>query len=188
MDAPVAPGTLLLSVPQMLDPNFMHSVVLMIEHNQHGALGLVINQPVDASLGELVGEHPLLAGLEFPMHCGGPVGRDSMQFLHRLPEVIPGGLDLGDGLFLGGELEDLAEALRAGAVSPGSLRMFVGYSGWGGGQLEQEFGTGSWVPAPPNPDLCFGPETGEHLWRAALRGLGDAGQGLSQLPPDVTWN
>ena len=188
MDRPVAPGALLVSVPQMLDPNFMHTVVLMVEHNDQGALGLVVNQRTDARLGDLVEGHPVLDGFDHPVYSGGPVGRDNLQFVHRLPEAIEGGLELDTGLFLGGRLPDLAQALEEGVATPERLRFLVGYSGWSGGQLEGEFDTGSWVPAPADPDLVFHPEVGEPVWRAALRGLGDAGRTLSQLPPDVTWN
>jgi putative transcriptional regulator len=188
MDRTVVPGALLVSVPQMLDPNFMHTVVLMVEHGEGGALGLVVNQLTELRLGDLVEGHPLLDGFDFPVHSGGPVGRDSLQFVHRLPHVIGGGVDLDDGLALGGRLEDLAEGLASGDASPENLRFFVGYSGWGVGQLEAEFDTGSWVPAPPSADLCFAEEQGEPVWRQVLQGLGDAGQALAQLPPDVTWN
>ena len=188
MDRTVAPGALLLSVPQMLDPNFMHTVVLMVEHGEGGALGLVVNQPTDVRLSDLVEGHPLLDGFDFPVHSGGPVGRDSLQFVHRLPQVIGGGVDLDDDLALGGRLEDLAEGLASGVASADNLRFFVGYSGWGTGQLEAEFDSGSWVPAPPNSDLCFAAEQGEPVWRQGLQGLGDAGRTLAQLPPDVTWN
>ena len=188
MDRTVVPGALLVSVPQMLDPNFMHTVVLMVEHGEGGALGLIVNQPTEVRLGDLVEGHPLLDGFDFPVHSGGPVGRDSLQFVHRLPQVIGGGVELDDGLALGGRLEDLAEGLASGVASPANLRFFVGYSGWGAGQLEAEFDTGSWVPAPANPSLCFAEEQGEPVWRQALQGLGDAGQALAQLPPDVTWN
>ncbi len=188
MERTVAPGALLVSVPQMLDPNFMHSVVVMVEHGEEGALGLVVNHPTDVRLGDLVEGHPLLDGFDFPVHSGGPVGRESLQFLHRLPDVIGGGLELDEGLYLGGRIEDLAEGLASGLATTERLRFFVGYSGWEAGQLEEEFDGGSWVPAPPNPELCLHADQGEPLWRLALQGLGDAGRTLSQLPPDVTWN
>jgi len=188
MDRPVAPGALLVSVPQMLDPNFMHTVVLMVEHKDEGGLGLVVNNCTEVRLAELVEGHPFLDGFDHPIYSGGPVGRDNLQFVHRMPDEISGGLQLDAGLYLGGQLPDLADALEAGVATPDRLRFFVGYSGWADGQLEDEFDTGSWVPAPGDPDLVFHPETGEPVWRAALRGLGDAGRTLSQLPPDLTWN
>ncbi len=182
------PGTLLASVPQMLDPNFMHSVVVMVEHHAKGALGLVVNHPTELSLAALTQGHPLLDGFDFPVYGGGPVGHEGLQFLHRLEGVIEDGLPLGEGLFLGGRIDDLARALREGKATSRDLRFLIGYAGWGEGQLDQELASGSWVPAPPNPDLIFHPEGGEPVWRELLRGLGDVGRTLSQLPPDVNWN
>lgn len=186
--ARIPSGALLLSVPQMLDPNFMHTVVVMVEHNDQGALGLVINHRLDLRLEQLVEGHPVLHGRDFPVHSGGPVGDDNLQFLHRLPELVDGGLELEDGLFLGGRLEALAQTLDDGTATPDRLRFLMGYSGWGAGQLEAELQTGSWVLAPPDPALCFTPLGREAVWRRALESLGDAGRRLAQLPPDVTWN
>ncbi|MEO2091309.1 MAG: YqgE/AlgH family protein, partial [Gemmataceae bacterium] len=76
----------------------------------------------------------------------------------------------------------------ASAATPADLRFFVGYSGWGGGQLEDELRGGSWVPAPPDPALVFDAQDREAVWRRALRSLGDAGADLSRQPPDVSWN
>lgn len=188
MDRPLPPGALLLSVPQMLDPNFMHSVVLLVEHNSEGALGLTVNQATTATLGELGIGHPVLDACDFPVFSGGPVGRDNLQFVHRMPGDLPGGLELDSGVFLGGELSALADCLESGKATADNLRFFVGYSGWGAGQLDDEFDTGSWVPAPSSATLCFSQEDGEAVWRAAMRSLGDAGEALSQIPPDVTWN
>jgi putative transcriptional regulator len=188
MTAWVAPGTLLLSVPQMLDPNFMHSVVLMIEHKPQGAFGLVLNQLADVDLLDLVEGHPILDGIAFPVFHGGPVGQDSLQFVHRLPEDLPGGVPLGEGLYLGGDLDELVAAMGCGVATPMDLRFFVGYSGWGEGQLEDELSGGSWVPAPPDSELVFDIDDRDVVWRRALRSLGDVGLDLSLQPPDVTWN
>lgn len=186
MDAKLGPGTLLLSVPQMLDPNFMHTVVLLIEHTPEGAYGLVVNRAADIAVDTLLPEHPLLSACDFPVHYGGPVGRDTLQFVHRLPDRIPGGLEFCPGLFLGGEVESMAQVAVEGERS--DLRLFVGYSGWGGGQLDGELALGSWVPAESEPQLVFEDQPPEALWRKAMRGQGSAGEGLSHLPPDVSWN
>ncbi len=188
MDTPVPSGSLLLAVPRMLDPNFMHSVVLMVEHNDKGALGLCVNQRLDLHLEDLVEGHPVLDGHDFPVHSGGPVGQENLQFVHRLPLIIPNGLALGDGLFLGGELERLAEALDLGQATPSNLRFFMGYSGWGAGQLESELATGSWVRSCTGAGVCFADQGRESTRRAALRDLGEAGETLAHLPPDESWN
>jgi putative transcriptional regulator len=188
MEILTSPGTLLLSVPQMQDPNFMHSVVLICEHSSDGAYGLMVNRPANISVAELVPDHSQLETTSFPVHLGGPVGSDTLQFLHRVPHAIPGGHELAGGLYVGGEVEALSDYIAAGTGALENVRLFVGYSGWMGGQLDMELQTGSWVPLPPSLDIIFRPGAPETTWRHAMRSLGEGGAGLSSLPPDVSWN
>ncbi len=188
MDALVAPGTLLLSVPQMLDPHFMHTVVLMVEHSADGAYGLVVNRDIGVTVKALFPDHARLSNSDFPVYSGGPVGSDQLTFLHCLAGDIPGGHEVAPGLYLGGDPEAMARVLASSADVSHELRLIIGYSGWGEGQLEGELSVGSWVPAPYDPALVFEPAVQEAAWRQALRGLGKEGEGLSHLPPDVTWN
>ena len=181
-------GSFLVAVPQMLDPNFMHALVFLIEHEDAGAYGLVVNRPLGVTVDHLLPESALLAGSRFPVHGGGPVGNDTLQFLHRLPEAIPGGVELAAGLFLGGDALALERAIADGSAGPDGLRLFVGYSGWGAGQLEAELESGSWVVAPAPAELVFDSRSRDVLWRHVLRGLGRDGDGLSRMPPDVSWN
>lgn len=182
------PGTLLVAVPQMLDPNFMHTVVLLCEHTEQGAYGLVVNRRTEITVDRLVPDHPLLAASRFPVFDGGPVGHDTLQFLHRVPGRIPGGVELADGLHVGGRLDALAEYVRNEEHAGEDVRLFLGYSGWGEGQLDAELAIGSWVPAPLDPRHVFGDRSPEVVWRGVLRSLGDRGKRLSDLPPDVSWN
>lgn len=188
MELQTPPGTLLLSVPQMLDPNFMHSVVLLCEHSEDGAYGLVVNRATDVTIDQLVPDHPVLSTATFPVFSGGPVGRDRLQFVHRVPDRIPGGVELATGLHVGGELDSLAELIAVDPRAADKVRVFLGYSGWGEGQLEAELATGAWLPAPLNLELVFRGSEPEAVWRHALRSLGGEGERLASLPPDVTWN
>lgn len=184
----VAPGTLLAAWPDMLDPNFMHGVITICQHSGEGAYGLVVNRETTLTLADLLPEHPELGTSSFPVHLGGPVDHSSMQFLHRVPTEIPGGAELTASLWLGGELDSLAayikkspkEALR-------NVRVFLGYSGWGAGQLEGELEGGSWLPAPGDLDAVFGPAD-EKLWKRVVRSVRPEGEDLENLPPDVNWN
>jgi putative transcriptional regulator len=182
------PGTVIAAAPDMLDPNFMHSVVLMLQHSEQGAYGLVINRPASVSIDKLMPDHALLARARFPVFAGGPVGLDTLQFVHRASAEIPGGIELGAGLFLGGDLDALAayiDAHRDAAAE--NVRMIVGYSGWGAGQLDLELGTGSWLPAALQAEWLFDADP-QGVWRRVIRSLGSETSGLEDLPPRVSWN
>ena len=131
---------------------------------------------------------PEFSKLDFPVHQGGPVGLDTLQFIHTAGDSIPGGMTLPSGLCMGGEMEALGAHLAQAEDPERNVRLFLGYAGWGAGQLEEELSTGSWVPAPADTQLLFSNAPAEEIWRSSLRSLGAAGENLSQLPPDVSWN
>jgi putative transcriptional regulator len=188
MELRTEPGTILAAAPDLGDPNFMHAVVLMCAHTDQGAHGLVINRPAPLTIDKLLPQHTRLASTRFPIHAGGPVGLDTLQFVHRVPDTIPGGYELGHGVFLGGDLEAVSlHVTRRGEEAAHDLRMILGYSGWSAGQLENELAGGSWLPAALQPDWLFEADPGL-VWRKVLRALGRYGAGLLDLPPDVTWN
>ena len=179
-------GTLLAAWPDLLDPNFMHRVVLVCQHSEEGAYGLVVNQSTTFALKDLLPEHELLGSSEFPVHLGGPVDHSTMQFLHRAPDRIPGGLCLEGSIWLGGELDAMARFVHeAPDEASEKLRVLLGYSGWGAGQLEGELRANSWLPAPGSTDAVFG-ETGESCWRRVVRSVGP--EGLVDESPDTSWN
>jgi putative transcriptional regulator len=179
-------GTLLAAAPALLDPNFMHAVVLMCQHTDEGAYGLVVNRRADVTVDALLPDHEVLGSAPFPVHIGGPVGRDTLQFVHRIPERIPGGVLLAAGLYLGGELDAMARVVAEdGPEATRYLRLVVGYSGWGRGQLDAELASGSWLPAPLVPDVAFG-EDQQATWRRVVRSVGE--RGMEYLPPDPSWN
>lgn len=184
----VQAGTLLASWPDLMDPNFMHTVVLVCHHTDSGAYGLITNRSSEFTLGELLSDHELLASSDFPVHLGGPVDHNSLQFLHQVPGKIEGGFSIDGRLWLGGDLDQMARYVveeREAALR--NVRVFLGYAGWGSGQLEGELRTGSWLPAPPTMDAIFG-GAGEETWRRVVRSVGGPADGLENQPPDVSWN
>ena len=185
----VAGGTLLASAPSLRDPNFMHTVSVICEHSEAGAYGLVINKQSTLTVDRLLIDHPLFRELPIPVWWGGPVGSNALQILHRVPDDLPGGHEIGGGLFIGGELDDFASYVER--TPPAELtyhaRFLLGYAGWGEGQLEMELRTGSWVPLALNTELAFRDDQ-EATWQEAVRSLGADGGELADLPPDIRWN
>jgi putative transcriptional regulator len=121
------------------------------------------------------------------------VGRDQVHFLHKLPDRIPGGRAVPGGLWLGGEIEKLGDWMsehHGSGADQESMALFVGYSGWGAGQLDLERSEGSWLVLPGQPSLPFecGGQSREGVWRRVLGAQGDQGRYLSLAPPDPNWN
>jgi len=188
MDLYVAQGTLLAAGPELLDPNFMHAVVLIGEHTDQGAYGLVVNRRSAHTTRDVLSDELALGRLPIPIWIGGPVALDTLQILHRVPERLSGGVEVSDGVWIGADLERLgAYAEQAPEEFERNVRLFLGYSGWGAGQLESELVEGTWLPAPGDAERIFN-DRPEALWRRVVRSLGQAAEGLDEQPPDPTWN
>ena len=158
MDLRLPSGSLLAAWPGLPDPNFAESVLLVCEHGEAGAYGLVLNRPLELAVSDLLPDHPVLGGLSATVRLGGPVEQQRLQFVHMLPGRIRGGAEICTGLWMGGELDDLAAVLaevERGELSRPPLRLFLGYAGWSGGQLEAELAGRSWMPAPFDASIVF---------------------------------
>ncbi len=171
--ASIAP-TLLVAMPQLRDPNFSRSVVLLCEHGPKGAMGFVVNRPTETRAAEAVALSPPLSGDSgMRLWSGGPV-EQHRGFL--LLGADPGGGDteqIGDGFHLTaslGILRTLLEA-RPDEMEHTRARLLLGYAGWGPGQLDSELAESAWLTAPPDPDLVFATPADE-MWEAAIRSLG----------------
>jgi putative transcriptional regulator len=163
----LAPG-LLIAVPQMDDPNFARSVVLLVEHSASGAMGIVFNRPSEVALSEIGEEQGLRvhpeAGNAF---IGGPVSPERGFLIHRRADV-PDSIKLQDGLFLSVSTDSLKPLL---AGDPGAYRLCLGYAGWGPGQLEKEVVVGGWLTSKVTTERIFDTPA-EKVWDAAIRDLG----------------
>jgi putative transcriptional regulator len=165
---PVA-GTFLVASSSLNDPNFMRSVIYLLEHGDAGTMGLIVNRPLDMPLSAIWDGVP--AGLADAVIAaeGGPVERDRGLLLHGLAD-LPGCQRIGDGVAIGGDVAALAARFGGGADQCGP-RLFLGHSGWGPGQLAQELEQGSWVVRPGHLDhLLVSPPT--DLWRRLIDGGG----------------
>ena len=170
--ANLAPG-LLLAMPQLSDPNFSRSVVLMIEHTELGSFGLVINHPSPIKATELLEslEMAWRGEASAVVWAGGPVSPSTGWVLHEpvlAPVTATGTIEITSTI----SLSTSPDRLRALANQPPrNVRLLLGYSGWGPGQLAQEMARGAWLHTSADPKLVF--ETPpEEMWDAAMRSLG----------------
>jgi putative transcriptional regulator len=177
-------GKLLLASPTMADPNFSRSVVLIAEHTDEGAMGLVLNRPAETTVGEAVPDLAWLADEDANVYVGGPVAETAVIVLAEFdrPELA-GALVEGDLGFVGSDADDPAQL--DGAVR--RARVFAGHAGWGPGQLEDELAEEAWIVETPQREDLFSPEA-EGLWAAVLRRKGREFALLSTMPPDPSLN
>jgi putative transcriptional regulator len=176
-------GQLLIASPSILDPNFRRTVVLMTEHGEEGAMGLILNRAAETTVGEAVPDLAWLAGDEI-VHVGGPVAPQSVVVLAEFEEPTRSALLVDDDLgFVPADVEDadaLAEGLRR-------RRVFAGHAGWGPGQLEAEMEEDSWIVEPAVREDVFTDDP-EELWSRVLRRKGREYALLSTMPMDPSLN
>jgi putative transcriptional regulator len=177
-------GILLISDPFLKDPNFMRSVVLLCEHNEQSSFGLVLNRKLEQTLDFFIHD---LKDIALPVFYGGPVQLDTLHFLHRLPEAIPGGELLPGDIYWGGDFRMVIKGLIAGTLDTDNIRFYLGYSGWSAGQLQEEIEQKSWLTVPGNQKLVFGSDC-DSLWKDALKEMGGAYEQLIHYPIDPQLN
>ena len=162
-------GRLLVATPKMNDPTFAQSVIFMVAHDDNGALGLIVNEPVkDISYGELFDlmqqSHKNLTG-KLTVRFGGPVERRIGFVLHSADVMLPEH-ELPAGDLAVTTDADMLTAIAEGR-GPAKYIVTLGYAGWGPGQLEREMQEGAWLVVPSDPDLIFAPDP-QQVWQRAL--------------------
>jgi putative transcriptional regulator len=161
---------LLLSMPQMLDPNFSRTVVLLAEYGTHGAFGLVVNRMMPEPAHEVIRpEPPMEIRKDVHLYVGGPVEPNRAWVLTNQRELDGDALEVTDGVYLSAAPELIRHALQS-SPDP-QVRLVVGYAGWAPGQLDEELAASSWLMAPVQPDLLFDTPV-DLMWETAIRRLG----------------
>jgi putative transcriptional regulator len=160
-------GMLLVATPSLLDPNFADTVVLLLDVDAEGALGVVLNRPSPITVAEVLGQWGAAVDAPNVLFHGGPVGTDAALAvaLLRDPADVPVGFRSVNGSLGLLDLDTPAELLTG---SLAGLRIFAGYAGWAPGQLEAEVDEGSWYVVPAEAPDAFRGDTAA-LWRDVLR-------------------
>jgi putative transcriptional regulator len=179
-----AAGTILIAEPMLNDPNFVRSVVLLCEHGDEGSVGFVLNNPMGLTLEDLLPEIALNTDLK--IFQGGPVQVDTLHMVHRMHDIL-GGKEIAPGIYWGGSYEALQDAIADHTCRAQDLRLFVGYSGWSPGQLDEELKQGSWIVADLSEEVLFAADP-EMAWKQAVRLLGKDYAYLENMPIDPTLN
>ena len=178
-------GNLLISEPFLQDTNFVRSVVLLCDHNLEGSFGLVLNKPSILHLSELVEE---LSFLENEIFVGGPVEQNTLHFIYFGEKKLEDSIPIGENLWWGGAFSELVSHLKSGLMDSNSVRFFIGYSGWGSGQLSDELSENTWIICDTKLDLEFLKNTPDELWSSVLKNMGGEFKVMANYPLDPRLN
>ena len=177
-------GRLLISEPFLPDPNFERTVVLLCEHNEEGSFGFVLNKPSILKVNEIMED---LTDLDNLVYVGGPVQQDTLHFIHR-NAVLDNAVEIVNQIFWGGAFENLMLLCETHQVKGNDIRFFLGYSGWGPGQLDEELDQESWIVCDYVTDQLLFDTGPEIMWRKALENMGGRYSMYSNYPVDPRLN
>jgi putative transcriptional regulator len=181
---PPSSGTFLIADPFLKDPHFQRTVILLCEHNDEGSFGLVVNRLLPLRLCDLLSD---IKNTNFPVYYGGPVDTNTLHILHRSPELLPDSQSLQKNIFWGGPIETITELINRNVLNHENIRFFLGYSGWGEGQLSNELKEETWITGKGNADLVFMEEP-KNCWKKALQTLGEPYNQMALYPLDPQLN
>lgn len=173
-------GSLLIAGPQLLDPNFRRTVVLITEHSEEGAMGVILNRPSGMSVADAAPDLEAMVDAETPIFAGGPVQPTAGLVLARVAEV---GDPIFEDVLLVPDLNELADVIDGADHT----RVFAGYAGWGPGQLEAEMERDDWITEPARPEDVFTVDP-EGLWMAVLERKGGQYALVARMPDDPSLN
>jgi putative transcriptional regulator len=149
---PLKAGSILISAPSLEDPYFNKVIIYITEHNEKGALGFVMNQVFERKFNELT---EFRHSKPFPLYEGGPVEREKLFFIHRIPGCIAEGTPVADGVYMGGNFKQAVQYINTANDAENNVRLFIGYSGWDAHELEAEIEEGSWLPVQASVTTLF---------------------------------
>ncbi len=163
----------LIAMPGLMDPNFYHTVTYICEHGDDGAMGIVVNRPMNIQLGEILAQMQIPCSapepMQQPIYIGGPVAMERGFVLHATGPHWGSTLEITPQISITTS-QDILESIAAGQ-GPEEQLIALGYAGWGGGQLERELSENAWLSGPADRDIIFRLPV-DRRWHAAARLLG----------------
>lgn len=161
-------GRILIAEPFLPGSYFNRSVVLLVACSDKGAVGFILNKKVDVAIHDVL---PGFPEFEVDVYLGGPVATDSIYYIHKLGNKLPGSIHVLGDLYWGGDFEALKQMVRNKSINPADIRFFVGYSGWDSGQLEQEIKEDSWLVNDVDQEMVMS-ELPQESWADFVKKVG----------------
>ncbi|MBE7653013.1 YqgE/AlgH family protein [Tenacibaculum finnmarkense genomovar finnmarkense] len=177
-------GRLLIAEPTILnDSSFKRTIILLTEHTSKSSVGFILNRPLQHTLNDLVPE----IDCDFRVYQGGPVEQDNLYFIHKVPQLIPNSIEVANGIYWGGNFENLKELLVENKLKPTDIRFFLGYSGWETNQLIDELNIDSWFISE-NDYKNILTTNNESFWKNKLLQKGGKYKIWANAPSDIQMN
>jgi len=177
-------GRLLIAEPFMDDPNFKRSVILLTEYNQENCFGFILNRALDITVNDVLIDFP---DFKAPIYMGGPVEMDNLFYIHTQGDYIEGSKKISDNLYWAGNFDQLKQMVSNNEIFPHEVKFFLGYSGWGYQQLNDEIKFGSWIISD-SKESTMDDINNPDLWRNTLQKMGSKYALLSNFPEDPNLN
>ncbi|MBI9056518.1 MAG: YqgE/AlgH family protein [Labilibaculum sp.] len=177
-------GKVLIAEPFLEGRYFKRSLVLLVEFNKDGAVGFVLNKPINLTVDEVLIN---IAHFDGDVFIGGPVDTNRVYYIHTIPELIPQSIHIYDNLYWGGDFRVLKELIEQKMVLPDQVRFFAGYSGWTAGQLDDEIKEDSWLVSQLDVKDVMNCNN-EKLWERSLRKMGGRYKMWSNFPENPGLN
>ena len=182
-------GKFLVATRQLRDPNFYRTVVLLLEHSQDSAMGLVINRPSSISMDTAMEKLKVPTKFTDPIYAGGPVETSALFILHSCQELGKLDVEVADGVFVTGSHDSFESLVSKGASCSHdcAFRIYCGYSGWGADQLEGEIQRGDWRLMPAECGIVFQRDPYD-IWEQCTQRLQELGRMLPHDIRNADWN
>lgn len=181
----IEPGSILIAEPFMADDNFKKAVVLICEHSKmDGTLGFVLNHSTKFLVEDLIDE---ASNCKMKVFYGGPCEQDTLHYIHTLGMQIPESIDLGNGLYWGGEFDVLLDLMNSEIATEANIRFYLGFAGWSYEQLMVEINENSWVIGQSSIKMLFEYSSND-LWQQVLEEMGTTYKILSKYPENPSLN
>lgn len=179
-------GSLLIAKPTVDDTCFSRSVIITVNHSEHGSMGLIVNKPSGITLNEVI--DGLLTDEDIPLYLGGPVNTELLFYIHTLGDAIPGAKPLTNDLFVGGNYDAMKRYINSGAPINGKVKFMLGYSGWAASQLEAEIGMNDWAVCHAiHSNLILSNDEAD-IWQLSVARLGERYRMWLNWPSDLSMN
>lgn len=176
-------GRVLIAEPFLPGDFFSRSTVLLVQRSEEGDVGFILNKPTDLQIKDLFKGFPDFDANAF---LGGPVSSDKLFFLHTLGDRIPESLPIFGNLYWSGDFDYLTSLIRAGLVDEEEVRFFLGYAGWGEGQLEAEIADHSWIVIEPSEESILASD--ENYWNESVKSIGGNALLWQNFPENPEFN